>query len=916
MLIEKGSSMEKTKSRVFSVIVILLLLGIVQNLIAQSINEIKIKEYYWGTPLNEVLNDFQKKYDVEIQYDSTVTAKFRFDDRGRFYGITVEKAFKAICKDIPELSFYIDENEVVHLAKNDAPVNRDKLINKKFTGKPTKTNVTVSGIVKDKESGETLPFASVVVRGTTNGTTSNVDGYFTLFKVPTDTSAILVSYIGYQKGVFFLNPEIDLSSLTIKLKPNSTTLNEVVVVGEVDKLMETSEKVSVVKMSPKKMAELPSIGEKDIFRSFQLLPGVSGSNESSSGLYVRGGTPDQNLILYDGFTVYHVDHLFGMFSAFNSNAVKDVQLHKGGFESQFGGRISSVMEITGKDGNENHFNLGGDIGLLSANLFTEIPIGNKITVLAAGRRSWQSFIYNDIFDSFNEAAEEEQTAPAGGGGGKPGGGGRSMETTTPTSYFYDLNAKITYKPTNKDIISYSFFNGQDDLDNSREINRERGGMVITGGTTDATKWGNWGMSNTWSRKWSNVYYTNTLVSMSNYFSNRDIGSSRVSTKEDGTVTEINRGSVEDNNLRDYTFKFDNELKLGKANQLEFGLQATNFNIDYDYTRNDTISIQSRQDKGTVSSVYLQDRIRISDKLIFVPGIRTSFYDVTEKMYYEPRASLRYNLTKKISLKGAWGHYYQFANRIIRDDISSGSKDFWVLGDGDAVPISFAEHFILGASYETNGFLFDVEAYYKNLSGLSEYSLQFAPSFQNVDYNEFFYQGTGVAKGVEFLVQKKYGKYNGWVSYTIGEVLYNFPIYGENSFSANHDVTNEFKIVNTYKYKKWVFSGTWIYGTGKPYTEPTGGYTLNLLDGNSEDFLEIGEKNASRYPDYHRLDIAATYNFSLGKTGIGSIGASIFNVYNRSNVWYKEFEVDSGELIETDVTLLGITPSITLSIKLR
>ena len=413
-----------------------------------------------------------------------------------------------------------------------------------------------------------------------------------------------------------------------------------------------------------------------------------------------------------------------------------------------------------------------------------------------------------------------------------------------------------------------------------------------------------------------MFYTNTLFSVSNYFSEREFANSRIITIPNEEPTERSRGSIEDNNLKDYTFKFNSELNLGKSNQLEFGVQASHYKIDYNYSLNDTIIIQKRHDNGTVISGFIQDRISLFDRLVLTPGIRTSYYDVTGKMYFEPRASLTYKLTDKISLKGAWGHYYQFTNRIIRNDISSGSRDFWVLADDETVPISFAEHFIAGASYETRDYLFNVEAYYKNLKGLSEYSLQFAPSFNDIDYNEFFYKGSGVAKGVEFLLQKKYGKYNGWIGYTIGEVLYEFPIYGENPFPANHDVTHEFKIVNTYKYRKWTFAATWIYATGRPYTEPLGSYSITLLDDSSQDFLHIGERNNVRYPNYHRLDISATYDFKMKKTGLGSLSFSVFNLYNRQNTWYKEFEIDEGELIETNVTLLGFTPSVTLSFRLR
>ena len=901
------------KMQKFVVLIILGLIIITNPIYSQSLDSIKIKEYYWSTPLSKVLSDFKVKYKIKVEYNPTEIAEYKFDDRGRFdAGISVEKAFLAICNDFPKLTFYIDENGIVYLEKNVSSKKKD-LINSKYNGKATKYDFTISGIIKDSESGETLPFASVLVKGTTNGTTSNADGYFTLFKVPSDTSTLEISYLEYKTTLFFLNPKTNLSNIILNLEANTEILGEVIITAEKNELMQSTNKVSVVKMSPKKMSKLPSIGETDIFRSFQLLPGISGSNESSSGLFVRGGTPDQNLILYDGFTVYQVDHLFGMFSAFNSNAVKDVQLNKGGFESKFGGRISSVMEITGKDGNENKFNIGGEIGLLSGNVFAEIPIAKKATILIAGRRSWQSFIYNNIFESFSETNESDMQKKPAPPSGK---GNRIQESSTPSSYFYDLNAKISYKPTNKDIFSYSFFNGLDDLNNSKEIDRNRGGIAISGGTYDITKWGNWGMSTVWSRKWNNIFYTNTLASLSNYYSNRELTNSRIITNLNGETTERNRGSIEDNNLKDYSFKSNNELKLNTSNQLEFGVQATHYTIDYDYTLNDTINIQERHDNGNLLSGYLQDNIKLFGKLTFTPGIRASYYDVTKKMYYEPRASLSCKLTKKINLKAAWGQYYQFANKIIRDDISSGSRDFWVLGDDLSVPISYSEHFILGTGYETKRYLFNVEAYYKKLSGLSEYSLQFAPSFNNVNFNEFFYKGTGETKGVEFLVQKKYGNYNGWASYTIGEVLYDFPIYGENSFYANHDVTNEFKIVNTYKYKKFTFSGTWIFATGKPYTEPLGGYSVTLLDGSTQDFLSIGDKNTARYDDYHRLDLSATYDFKMGKNSLGSIGFSIFNFYNRNNIWYKTFEVEEGDLIETDINHLGITPSITLSIKLR
>lgn len=876
-----------------------------QTVYSQDITSIKI-DGFCCCNLHTVLSKIEGKHSLDFQYDSVAFKKIDFFTHP--INKPLEKFLEQVCKQ-HKLSYYIMKNNVILIIdRYDDPEQVILKSKSSYSGPSTRTNFTLSGKVRD-HTHESLPFVSIYVKNTQNGTTSNVDGYFTFFNVPTDTSSIVVSYVGYVTKTIKLFPELVKKDLIIELEPSVVNLDEVVITGEREDLVQVSKDISIVSITPKKINTLPSIGEKDIFRSFQLLPGISGSNESSSGLYVRGGTPDQNLILYDGFTVYHVDHLYGMFSAFNSDAIKEVKLSKGGFDSKFGGRLSSVMEITGKDGNEKNFNMGGGVSFLTFNGFTEIPLGGKGSIIFTGRKSFNSFLYSNIFDNFNSDDNSEDPQP------QSGPGGSTAQEEEIKSYFYDLNAKATYK-FKKDILSLSFFNGQDDLDNSISVPQMPSSDIsISGGSNDITKWGNWGSSLKWSRKWNNSLYSNALISYSNYYSQRD-RSLEINVVKDDEETNIKRGAVEDNNLQDFTFKLDNEYKTGQNNQINFGIQTSYYLIDYDFIREDTISILSRHDKGYVSSLYLNDKWEPAKKLRISPGIRLSYYSVTNKPYIEPRASVNYKITDKFSIKGAWGKYYQFANRIVREDIESGSRDFWILSDNEAIPVSSATHYIAGLSYETKNFLFDIEGYYKNLTGLSEYSLRYTTSFSDVNFDESFYEGTGTAKGIEFLLQKKHGKYTGWLAYSLGEVLYEFPFYGEEPFYANQDVTNEFKIVNSFKYKKWTFSGTWIYGTGKPYTAPTGAYELEMADGTTNTFLSLGSKNCYRLPDYHRLDLSATLEFRIGETGIGNLGFSLFNVYNRKNTWYKEFQLVEDELIETDVTFLGIVPNISLSIKLR
>jgi hypothetical protein len=710
--------------------------------------------------------------------------------------------------------------------------------------------------------------------------------------------------------------------LNIEIKPGIQALQGVTITAAKEEfVMAKKESVNAVKITPRKLEQLPGVGERDVMRSFQLMPGISASNESSSGLYVRGGTPDQNLVLYDGFTVYHVDHLYGFFSAFNSNALKDVQLFKGGFESKFGGRLSSVTEITSKEGNQKRFNIGGDISLLSANLYTEGPIAENLTGFLAFRRSYQGPIYDYISEKFGKSSQTKASAPMG-----EGPGGRFTQEAKIKSYFYDLNGKLTWHPGTNDIISLSVYNGTDMLDNGFNAETPTFGQRnanFSMNSTDLTRYGNIGSSLRWGRKWSAKLYGNTIISYSNYYSNRDRSQERTIFNEDLDAVTTRTGVFENNDLRDYSLKSDYQLDMFNFSKLQFGLFGTQFDIKYTYAQSDTSTILDRHDYGLLAGGYVQNEFKmLKDKLRIIPGIRSSYYEITGKNYFEPRLSGSYSITDNLVLKAATGKYYQFANRVTREDIMSGSKDFWILADGDYVPVSSSLHYTAGLSYETAVYLLSGEMYFKKISNLTEHSLRINASPMGVNYNENFFVGYGYSKGFELLFQKKYGDLNGWVSYTIGEAMNHFDEYSGDYYPANQDVRHEFKIVGLYNYRRFDFSANWIFATGRPYTAPSGAYSIDLLGGSSKDFFTVTEKNCLRLPDYHRLDISATYKLLAGLRGqkrrreIGYIGFSIFNVYNHLNTWYKQFTIVDGEIIETNINYLGFTPNVTLSLKLR
>lgn len=887
---------------------------------AQQLDQVKIDGLYLGT-LDKVLDQISGETGIKFIFVREKLSKYNFDSR--LFDLPVSDFLNQLGKRY-HVKYYQDASGAVNLLDQFALVD-DKVIsarptatNKQFAA--VRNNLEVTGSIKDKTTGESLPFVTMQVRGSSISASANVDGYFSLLEVPSDTSTIVFSYLGYDPTVIQLTPETKTDNIIIEMDQAAVRLDAVIISSQKELTtgaFQSNEKVSMIKMTPSKITDLPNAGERDILRSFQLMPGVSAANENSAGLYVRGGTPDQSLVLYDGFTVYNVDHLFGYFSAFNYNAIKDVQLYKGGFESKFGGRISSVAEITAKEGNQRQSNIGGDLSLLSLNLFAEAPVGEKFTVFAAARTSYQGSLYSKIFDNYNGTNGATSSVVPGGAGI---GNRFANFGSTVSSYFYDLNSKVTYRPSDKDIISWSVYNGTDDMDNSRKIDSKTffasANLFFNTNINDRTKWGNAGTSMKWSRRWNSKLYSNTLISYSRYFSRRDRSNETTIERSTGPVA-TKTGILENNNLSDFSFKSDNEYKLNVSNTLEFGVMITKNDIKYTYSQNDTTSVINNKNSGITYSGYFQDRVGLlKNRLMVVPGLRYNYFDVTKSSYAEPRLSINYQLNKQVTLKGATGRYYQFAKRVVREDILQGSRDFWALADDSKLPVSYANHFIFGASYETGQFLFDVEAYYKQLYGLSEYSLRFTPSFGKINYNESFYQGTGETRGIDFLLQKKSGAYNGWIGYTLSQTTNTFPVYQLKPYLASQNVRHEFKSINMYTYRHWDFSVTFFYASGKPYTAPGGGYGVTLLDGNITNFTSVTTKNGLQLPDYHRMDAAITYHWNSGRGSANSVGLSFFNLYDQKNVWYKDYQVVNGQLIETNVYYLGFTPNLTLSWKLK
>jgi hypothetical protein len=815
-------------------------------------------------PLRDALLNLATAANLQIVFNDADMADVRASCNCR--GTTLRSALEALLQSTPLTFEMMTDGQIVIVRRK----------------------INLKGYVKAADSGETLPYANVMIKGTQKGTASNVSGYFVLVNAPAGLCTLRVSYIGYEPVEMPLTLTDGKDMVFVQIKPQVLPGTTVAVTADNLQTVEVAAEPSQLRLAPLQISRLPSVGELDVFRSLQLLPGIGGVSDLSTGLYVRGGTPDQNLVLFDGMTIYHLDHFFGFNSAFNTDAIKDVRVFKGGFPAKFGGRISSIVELTGKTGSYDNLQAGANLNLLSGSGMLQLPIAGRAAWLLSFRRSYtdiiRSGLYNDIYDFITRPPR-----PSSSGNGQ-------RIAIAPDFYYYDLVSKFSYSFSGRNALSLSFYNSEDNLDQSQNLRGTNPGLGSSP-TEDVTEWGNIGVSGKWSRLWSDRLYS-TFTAAYSLYSSESRGALEITggNQNRTAVTEIN-------DVEDLSLQWQNEWHASANHKLEFGVQFNQTNVRVNFTADDTLQYLQRDDDATHTALYFQDAWKPITPVELTLGLRAIRYAPTRAEYIEPRAAIKFAINNHLSLKGAYGEYHQFVNRITNDNALNGNRDFWLLADERLAP-NFAEHKIIGLSYETRGYLFDVEAYHKNLAGVAEFSQRFRRPPESTP-EALFSIGDGVAKGIEFLAQKKTGKLNGWASYTLSKVDYQIPsLNGGAAFPANHDRPHEIKLVGNYVLGKWNFAATWVLASGTPFTAPS-------VSGTNQPFA----KNAHRLPAYHRLDIGGSRQFSFANLD-WEIGLSIFNLYDRSNVLRREFDINNNTFTVRDITALGFTPSFTLKVDLK
>jgi len=748
------------------------------------------------------------------------------------------------------------------------------------------SKTTFFGTITDGETGETLIGAKVEILDAKKATVTNEYGFYSLTIPATDTIIISASYIGMETFYQRL-PGMNDTKWNIELMPGTTTLDEVIIVADQLRDKMSSTQMSMEQISAKTSKVLPALfGEVDIIKTLQLKAGVSSGSEGSTGLYVRGGAGDQNLIMLDEATVYNANHLFGFFSTFNSDAIKDVRLFKGGFPAQYGGRLSSVIDVRMKDGNNKKLSGSGGIGLITSRLTLEGPIGKNTSFVVSGRRTYVDLITNAI----NKSQEDKPDF-----------------NKIPGYNFYDLNAKINTKLGEKDRIYLSGYFGKDQFS-------------LKDSTLDlGFSWGNATLTARWNHIFNNKLFANTSFIFSDY--NYDISN------------EISGFSFSlGSKIRNYAGKMDFSYNPNSKHSIKMGLSTTYYDFTVGRLKagsdDGSISFSSGIDRtGMEYGVYISDEFEIIKNLKANAGLRLSGW--TSNNYFdggiEPRLALLYEVNPKWSIKGGYARMKQYVHLISNSGISLPT-DVWYPST-DAVHPQRSDQVSAGFSYLiAKGLLLTNEYYYKWLKNQVDFR-DGANLFLNEEIEREFEFGKGYAYGTEVSLEKDFGKLSGWIAYTLAFVKRGgFPgIMDGRYFSPRYDRRNDIKVVATYKFnRRWTASATWVYGSGDLAWLPGGRALFQDIKGGSIDPVTpiYGDRNTFRLPAYHRGDISVIYNM-FPKWGESNLSLSIYNVYDRRNPYFLTLEtefktVKQGEvevkipekISARQVSLFPILPSIT------
>ena len=744
-------------------------------------------------------------------------------------------------------------------------------------------NITISGHIKDVQTGEDLIGATIYNTNAKTGTSTNNYGFYSITVAAKDTLGMVFSYIGYAPQTKKIAASQSLV-LDVEMDETENALGEVVVNARRNDNNVRKAQMGVIDVPIKQLTTLPAIGgESDVLKVIQLLPGVQSGKEGTTGFHVRGGNIDQNLVQLDEATIYNPNHLFGLFSTFNTNAINNVKLIKGGFPAEYGGRLSSILEITTKEGNNKNFGVSGGIGLLSSNLSIQGPIKKeKGSFIISGRRSYFDILAKPFIP-------------------------KSKNNTN--YYLYDINAKLNYTLSPKDRVYLSFFTGLDDAKYTGASSLNYG---INFGNKTATM--------RWNHLFSNKIFANTSVIYNNYHNS-------LTTAQGQYVAQTYSG------ISDLNAKTDWEIHPNTRHSIIVGANYS-YNTFYPATTSNKIS-----KKGTVPvlkpdsiqannssqlAFYISDEIKFNEIVSANLGLRAPLFLSSKANYtaLEPRATLKVETSPTSSLKASYTVMNQFLH-LVPSSTASLPTDIWI-SSSDKVKPEVSQQISLGwfKNFNDNSIETSVEAYYKTMTNQVLFKEGAQPA-QGINIDDQLTFGKGESYGVEFFAKKNFGRLTGWASYTLSWTNQTFKDlnYGK-TFPYTYDKRHNISLVATYELsKKWTVAADWVFTSGGAYTLPLG--KVPVFEGGSlydVYYYDYGERNNYRYRAYHRLDVSFIRqnreHHMFGHKYSSEWVFGVYNLYSRMNPYFVYLSIDPQTKVPTakQVSLLPAMPSVSWNFK--
>lgn len=757
--------------------------------------------------------------------------------------------------------------------------------------------VQLSGYIQDAASGESLVGSTVYIKEIQEGVATNHYGFYSV-AVPAGTYTVIYSYVGYTS----VEAKVDLNASVVKnvALTGQNVMREVEVrSGRKDAHIKSAE-MGTVTLSMARIKQLPVLfGEVDVLKTLQLLPGVQSGGDGSSGFYVRGGGPDQNLVLLDDATIYNTGHLFGFFSIFNSDAIKDVTLIKGGAPANYGGRLSSVVDVTMKEGNMREFHAQGGIGNIASRFTVEGPIKqDKGSFMIAGRRTYADVLARPFIAALKNSGY----------------------------YFYDLNLKANYKLNAHNRLYLSGYTGLDKF----QFESANGNFKAT------IPWGNTTASVRWNHQYTDKVFSNTSFIYNKYqFSSNFVQSGANGGNNSSFGVKIASG------IEDYQLKQDVDIFATNKHRVKVGGIYTYHTFTPNQVSGNADTLVLNPNNALIKYAhelggYVLDDIDISNKLKLNMGVRYSWFGqvgaytkfyynendlITDSTHYakgelvqayggwEPRCNLRYQISEASSVKASASKTYQFLH-LVSNNGSTLPTDVWVPSTARVQP-QIAYQYSLGyfRNFLDNKIETSVEVYYKDMNRQVQYKDGYTPNNLK-DPEESYVFGRGRAYGAEFFINKTVGKFTGWVGYTLSYTYQKFDALNQGAwFPAKYDRRHDISVVGSYTYnKRWTFSSVFVYATGNAVTLPTAYYFIdNTL------VQQFSRVNAYRTPAYHRLDISATYTRVPKRVHRwqGSWNFSIYNVYFHPNPYflYNDIQGTVSSGITSSIKMVYIPPFI-------